>query len=294
LRPSGVKAFDRLVTGDGPFAVLECAACSYGVTDPQLSGAELERYYGGEYFHGFYGSGAPSGPLERARAAFRRHAAARRFARPPLALPRGAPGRVLDVGCGSGELLAHYATRGWEIFGIEPAATVAERARRRGATVHEGTLEDQPWQRATFDLIVFSHSLEHMSDPLAALRVASELLVPAGGTLAIAVPNWRCWQRWLFRGRWFHLDLPRHLWHFSPRALSVAAERLELEPVEIATSATVISVAYSLHYVIAGRWTPGWRLWLAYALGAAAFPAVAVINRLAGADCCYALLRRTE
>jgi hypothetical protein len=53
----------------------------------------------------------------------------------------------------------------------------------------------------------------------------------------------------------------------------------------------VISIAYSLHYVIAGRWTPGWKLWLSYAIGAAVYPAVAVINRLLGADCCYAVLR---
>jgi SAM-dependent methyltransferase len=283
------------VTGAGPFGVLECRSCSYGVTAPQLRGSELLRYYGADYFEGFYGhdEDAPRNRLERARERFRARAAARRFARTPFTVSRQRPGRVLDVGCGSGELLAHYAAAGWEALGVDPSEVAVAAARRRGVAVHLGTLDDHPWQSGSFDLVVFSHSLEHIPEPLDALRAARELLAP-GGRVAIAAPNWRCWQRWLFRGRWFHLDLPRHLQHFSPRALAVTAGVLGLDPLEIGTSSTVISVAYSVHYLLAGRWTPGWRLWLAYAIGAGAFPAVAVINRLAGGDCCYAVLRRPE
>lgn len=293
LQPTRVRAFDRLITGDGPFTVRECRSCRFGVTDPQLRGVELERYYGAPYCEGFYdhAGAAPSGLLERARGRFRRHAAARRFARKPFASPGLVRGRVLDIGCGSGELLAHYAALGWQTFGIDPAESAVAAAARAGASVHLGTLDDQPWPAESFELITFSHSLEHIPEPLGALRTARALLVP-GGVIAVTLPNWSCWQRHLFANRWFHLDLPRHLQHFSPRALAVASTALELEALEIATNSTVISVAYSLHYLIAGRWTPGWKLWLAYALGAAAFPPVAAVNVLAGGDCCYALLRR--
>jgi SAM-dependent methyltransferase len=295
LRPNAARAFDRLVTGDGPFTVSACRACSYGVTVPALRGAELDRYYGGEYFGGFYdvGSLAASGPLERGRERFRRRAARHRFGRAPYAVSGLEPGRVLDVGCGSGELLAHYAALGWEAYGIDPAPSAVAATRRRGLSVHEGTLADRPWDGVKFDLIVFSHSLEHIPEPLDVLRQAVASLA-GGGRLALALPNWRCWQRHLFRGRWFHLDLPRHLQHFSPRALKVTADVLGLEVLEIGTSSTVISGAYSIHYLIAGRWTPGWKLWLSYALGALAFPPMALINRVAGADCCYALLRASS
>jgi SAM-dependent methyltransferase len=291
LRANAARAFDRLVTGDGPFTVSECSACSYGVTVPQLRGVELDRYYGGEYFGGFYDDGSlpADGLLERARGTFRRVAARRRFGRAPYAVFGLEPGRVLDVGCGSGELLARYAALGWDAFGVDPAPRVVAAARRRGLNVHEGTLADRPWGSMRFDLIVFSHSLEHIPEPLDVLREAVASLAP-NGRLALALPNWRCWQRHLFGGRWFHLDLPRHLQHFSPHALQVAADVLGLEILEIGTSSTVISGAYSIHYLLAGRWTPGWKLWLAYAMGTVAFPPIALINRLAGADCCYALL----
>ncbi len=293
LRPGAARAFDRLVTGDGPFTVSECIRCEFGVTDQQLRGRRLARYYGGGYFTGFYEVGPVSvrGVLERGRARFRTAAAARRFNRAPFAQGTFGPGRVLDVGCGSGELLARYRASGWEPFGIDPSAAAVAAAHGRGITVHEGSLSDHPWKPATFDLIVFSHSLEHIPEPLDALSAAFELLVP-GGRIAIAVPNWRCWQRHLFGGRWFHLDLPRHLQHFSPRSLARSAGLTGLEVLDIGTTSTVISAAYSIHYLLAGRWTPGWRLWLAYALGLAVFPAFAAADRVAGADCCYALLRR--
>jgi 2-polyprenyl-3-methyl-5-hydroxy-6-metoxy-1,4-benzoquinol methylase len=295
LRATRVRAFDRLVTGEGPFSVLECRACRYGVTDPQFRGAALDHFYGTRYAESFYGHSttAQRGLLERARERFRRRAARRRYAGRPYTVSGLAPGRVLDVGCGGGQLLAHYATLGWQTFGIDPAEPAVAAARRRGATVHQGTLSDQPWSAGHFDLITFAHSLEHIPEPLEALKTARALLAP-GGMVAITLPNWRCWQRrFLFSNRWFHLDLPRHLQHFSTDALRVTAKALDLDVVEIGTDSTLISVAYSLHYVIAGRWTPGWKLWLAYALGMLAFPPVAAVNALAGGDCCYALLRRS-
>ena len=54
LRPTHVRAFDRLVTGDGPFTIMECARCRYGVTVPQLSDSALGRYYSSGYYEGYY------------------------------------------------------------------------------------------------------------------------------------------------------------------------------------------------------------------------------------------------
>jgi len=72
----------------------------------------------------------------------------------------------------------------------------------------------------------------------------------------------------------------------------VAAAALELDELAIGTTSTFVSVAYSLHYVIAGRWTPGRKLWLSYALAAALFAPLWALNALWGGDCCRALLRR--
>ena len=295
LRASSVRALDRLVTGDGPFGVMECPACEYGVTDPQLGDEALARYYAEEYYEDFYehSGGGAAGLLFRLRDRYRRRSAARRYRRPPFALDDLAPGRMLDVGCGSGELLERFAERGWEPYGIDPGEAAASSAARRGARVHRGSLRDQPWQPQSFRLIVFQHSLEHIVDPLDALRRARTLLEP-GGRLVVAVPNWACWQRrLLFRSRWFPLDLPRHQQHFSVRSLRRLAADLDLEVREAGTHSTAIATAYSLHYVLAGHWTPGWKLWLSYAFSIPLLPLVMLGDRLGGGDCCYAVMERS-
>ena len=293
LRPTGLRAYDRLVTGEGPFAVLECPACRFGVTDPQLSGAELGPYYAESYYEDFYehSGRAPMNPLHRLREVLRARGAARRQSRPPFLLDGIAPGKVLEVGCGAGELLEHFASLGWETYGLDPSGAAVAAAARRGAQVHEGTLDDQPWPAASFDLVVFQHSLEHIPEPVDALERARDLLAP-GGRLIVDVPNWASWQRRFFGGRWFPLDLPRHLQHFSPRALERVAERLELRPLAIGTTSNAIATAYSVHYILAGRWTPGWKLWASYAAALPLLPLVLLGDRFGGGDACYAVLIR--
>jgi 2-polyprenyl-3-methyl-5-hydroxy-6-metoxy-1,4-benzoquinol methylase len=290
-----VKAFDRLVTGEGPFTVNECTACDYGVTVPELDEDELSRFYLDEYYDGFYEHSNRRGGhiLHRLRRLYRRRSADRRYRRVPFQSSDLSPGRVLDVGCGSGELLEHFATRGWQAHGIDPSRAAVESAAERGADVHLGTLRDQPWPEESFDLITFQHSLEHIIDPVDALKRARVLLGP-GGLLAIEVPNWSCWQRRMFRNRWFPLDLPRHRQHFSPRALSRLADLLGLRVRELRTSSTAISTAYSLHYLIFGRWSPGWKLWLSYALSLPLLPFVFLGDRIAGGDCCYVVMQGIE
>jgi 2-polyprenyl-3-methyl-5-hydroxy-6-metoxy-1,4-benzoquinol methylase len=296
MRPTSVRAFDRLITGDGPFTVTECASCQYALTVPQLSDEELARYYQTEYYETYYEHSTASGgnPLYRLRRWVRRRSAMRRWRRPPYLLRGTTPGRMLDVGCGAGELLEHFAERGWETYGIDPGAAAVAAAARRGARVHQGTLRDQPWQSGSFQLITFQHALEHIADPIDALRRAGALLVP-GGLLIVDVPNWSCWQRrLLFRSRWVHLDLPRHLQHFSPRALDRIATELDLRVKAHGTTSTTISTAYSLHYLLAGRFTPGWKLWLSYALGILMLPFALLGDRISGGDCCFIVMERTR
>jgi SAM-dependent methyltransferase len=294
LRPSGTSGIDRLVTGEGPFDVAECAECRYGVTLPPMSVEELARFYPDEYYEDFYEHSGErgGGVLHRLRGAFRRRSAARRYRHQPFQLEGIEAGQMLDVGCGSGELLADFAARGWETYGVDPSAAAVAAAARRGAVVHRGTLRDQPWEPGSFQAIAFQHSLEHIVDPVAALRIARTLLAP-GGRLLIAVPNWACWQRrLLFRGHWFSLDLPRHQQHFSPPALARLARLLDLEVEVVGTTSMAISTAYSLHYLLFGHWSPGWKLWLSYGLGIVAFPLVALGDRFGGGDSCYVVMER--
>jgi SAM-dependent methyltransferase len=261
-----------------------------------MTDEQLDHFYSTGYYEGYCGwAGGPKGSLlQRARNHWRAFAAGRRASRPPFSsLPRSTPGRVLDVGCGDGGLLQQFADNGWQAVGVDPSKTAIEAVRARGLDGHIGTLDDHPWPPGSFDAILFSHALEHIPDPMSALEESAKLLAP-GGAVAVVLPNWKTWQRKLFSNRWSHLDLPRHQQHFSPQALREASERVGLVPIVVDTESNVISPAYSIHYVLAGRWTEGWKLWLSYGVGTLIFPVFMLIDRKWGGDCCYLVAQRPE
>ena len=130
------------------------------------------------------------------------------------------PGPVLDVGSGEGSLLRALRARGREAVGLERVAT------GEGVLAVEVTdFQERPGEWAA---VVFWHTLEHLRRPAEALDRACGLLRP-GGVLVVAVPNASSWQARVFRGGWFHLDLPRHLVHLPQATLSAALEARGLE-----------------------------------------------------------------
>jgi SAM-dependent methyltransferase len=177
-----------------------CATCGAATTFPVPTADELERAYATWYRpdSGRFSAGGDK-LLSISRAALARR------------LDRVAPpGPVLDVGSGDGSLLRALRVRGREAVGLERTAS--------GEGVIAREIVDFDDRRGAWAAVVFWHSLEHLSNPAAAVDRAAELLAP-GGVLAVAVPNLRSWQSRCFGGRWFHLDLPRHLSHLPAAAL---------------------------------------------------------------------------
>jgi len=135
--------------------------------------------------------------------------------------PPASPGKLLDVGCGSGSYGASLLRLGWSVDGIEPDRAAAERALRAGLRVQTCSIEEAELPPAHYDVITFWHVLEHLEDPVNALRRARASL-RKGGILYIEVPNWSGIMARLTGNYWFHLDLPRHRLHFTPFNLGLA------------------------------------------------------------------------
>lgn len=129
------------------------------------------------------------------------------------------PGRLLDVGCGPGDFVLALGRLHWEASGIDIGGAQVEAGLRRGAALSVCDDFTQFTSAERFDAITFNHVLEHVRSPRAYLQRARKLLKP-GGTVIVSVPNYGSLSRRVFGAYWMHLDLPRHLFHFTPSTLS--------------------------------------------------------------------------
>ncbi len=193
------QPFDGRATHRGRLTF--CGACGAATTDPRPSPEELAEAYGdwyrpdGERRFSFAGDAI----LGRTRGLL--------AARIDEIAP---PGPVLDVGAGDGTLVDALQARGRETVGLERNPL---RPDFRDEPLAEIDGADE-WAA-----VIFWHSLEHLPDPGDAMTQAARLLKP-GGVVAVAVPNTGSLQAEIFGDDWLHLDLPRHLGHFSAKSLA--------------------------------------------------------------------------
>lgn len=193
------------------FEVVQCQSCGLVFTSPQPQ--EWSRYYPASYYGSVEGNRFPRVVeiLQNALYAWRVRAMER--------ANKGGTRRVLDIGCGRGLLLKQFQKRGWEVQGTELDAKAAAFGRDvLGLPIRTGPLEEMAFQDEQFDAVVMWHVLEHVPDFQNILAEIARILKP-GGVFLVAVPNFGSWEARLTKDAWFHLDVPRHLNHFTKPVL---------------------------------------------------------------------------
>jgi SAM-dependent methyltransferase len=172
-------------------------------------------------------------------------------------------GRLLDVGCGHGVNAAMLAQQGWQVSGLDLSPEIVRQARTLlGDRVQVGDLLTVKYPERSFDLILMSHSLEHMYHPDRALAEAWRIMDDRG-LLVIAVPNANSLEAKLFGRWWVNWDLPRHLYHFTKRTLCRLLQRTGFSVTRVRTGVTAAHFMSSLERVWGSRMNgqlPGKRL----------------------------------
>lgn len=119
------------------------------------------------------------------------------------------PQRVLEVGCGSGNLGALLKSRGHHAAGIELIPEMAAEAATKLDDVHCGDLEtsELPWKPGSFDVLICGDVLEHLVDPWQTLRKLGEL-IREDGLIITSIPNIQNFRiiTGLLRGQWEYAD----------------------------------------------------------------------------------------
>ena len=142
------------------------------------------------------------------------------------AMPSQKVGRILDIGCGSGDTLALLKSVGWDVYGLDIDAAAIRAAHKRGLkNVSLGTYENlKKHPDNFFEAIRLYHVIEHLNDPNNCLRLAYKKLKP-GGELIIGTPNVGSLVARIFRRYWYNLDCPRYLHLFTPKTLRTLARK---------------------------------------------------------------------
>jgi len=142
--------------------------------------------------------------------------------------------RILDLGCGRGDLLCQLRAFGWRAEGVEIDPIAAAVAQRKGFKIGVGSLHDQHFPDCWFDAVVMSHVIEHVTRPLELLTEVYRILQP-GHPLIIATPNAGSLGHRMLGSRWPFLDPPRHVQLFTAAALESLARAARFGEVRICT-----------------------------------------------------------
>lgn len=224
------------------FQILQCRACDQVFLDPLPSEREIQELFAELYatgggsvpelksYYGFCFDDAPENPLVELYEHWLDRIEARH-----------APGRILDVGSGTGLFLHCAKRRGWQVYGIDDSRAATEFARDRfGLELWVGDFADFKSHGLEFDVITGWDIIEHSRTPIALLETMRESLAP-GGSVALSTPDQHSILDLvagaLYRSTAGRLTGPlekfyieQHFLYFTQRTLAAAFERAGLAP----------------------------------------------------------------
>ena len=222
-------------------AVRGCAGCGLRFLHPQPGDDVLAAIYTSGYF---LGGGDAEG---RARTAALKAATAGVYLDRLRDFRGREGGRLLEVGCGDGWLLAVAQARGYEVLGAEISAHAAAEANRRlgGPRVAVGPLERMALP-GDQDVVVCADVVEHVRDPAPFLRRLKDALRP-GGVLFLVTPSLDSLSARLLRRHWMEYKV-EHLFYFSERALVRALSAAGFDAPAVAPNRKVLTLDYVAHH----------------------------------------------
>lgn len=193
------------------FSIKVCQKCALGITSPRPEDDQLYKYYQSEKYISH--SGQSKNVLGKI------YLLARKFTlswKKNIVSQYLAKGRILDVGCGTGEFLSVMKQSGWNICGIEPSEIGRKKAE---ALTRISIYESLDYlNQSQFEAISLWHVLEHIPDIQHTIKCLRQQLTPSG-KLFIAVPNYLSFDANYYKQYWAGYDVPRHLWHFSKQSM---------------------------------------------------------------------------
>ncbi len=222
------------------FDIFKCDSCLVCYTHPFPSAEQLGNIYSGDYW--LRGTKAKTRTtLTDVVQKFNQVRLAKMIR--PLTKTLKPGDRILEVGCGSGQLAIYLQQLGFEVEVTDISQEVlSEIEKLHNIRGYCGDLKNISFEESPYNAVIFNNVLEHLVDPKGNLEIATNLLIE-GGVLFIEVPNIASFQFIIFQQKWFPLQLPQHLFHFSPASLQKVTKNAGLEAAWLSTFSPRVSAA---------------------------------------------------
>lgn len=215
-----LSVIDYSVSGE-TFVIAECGSCTLRFTQDVPDAVSIGPYYQSENYISH--TNTSRGLINR----LYQYVRGRTMKKKRKLLEKGTgmkKGNLLDLGCGIGTFVHEMKEQGWQATGIEPDAGARKIAKKLYDIDLSDSIDFYKLNPGSFDAITLWHVLEHVHDLIAYVRQLKTLLKEQG-RIFIAVPNYTSKDASVYKNFWAAYDVPRHLYHFSPRSLEVLLER---------------------------------------------------------------------
>jgi 2-polyprenyl-3-methyl-5-hydroxy-6-metoxy-1,4-benzoquinol methylase len=230
-----------------PFTICKCHACGFLFTNPIPSANDLGKYYQSDEYLSH--SKSKKGIFSKIYNLIRKYSVKKKY---QLISEYVAIGSILDIGCGTGEVLKYFSEKGWQTKGIEPS----DEARRYAVENLGLSVEKENYistiVEKSFDVVSMWHVLEHVPQLNERMQQINCILKDEGVAF-IALPNYKSWDAQYYSTEWAAWDVPRHLYHFSKESFLLLANKHKFQIAEI------IPMKFDAFYVslLSGKYRSG-------------------------------------
>lgn len=212
--------------GPGIFNLVKCSSCNLLRTSPRPVSESMSVYYSKDY--GPYKE--PKDFNQKLVKSFKSRISSL-FKFNIRYIPDIPKGLALEIGCSNGDYMVELIKTGWEVDGVEYDINTANNARKNGLNVICGQFENIELEKK-YDLVVGWFVFEHLHDPNYSLSSIHNNL-KKGGVVVFSIPNVNSLGLSFFGKYWYALQLPTHLFHYSPKTVKSILEKNDFHNVKI-------------------------------------------------------------
>jgi SAM-dependent methyltransferase len=220
---------DKFGIQEEGFNVVECQGCGLLYVNPRPAPREMEKFYPETYSwkETLEADLSLTRLVRKLEKGYRYHLLRYEVSKVVKFIGRS-QGKVLDIGCGTGDRLDIFRKKGFETYGVENSHSADYATDHLKLSVVKGDLFTAHFPDAFFDLVTLYNVLEHTHNPSGVIREINRIL-KKGGILIIQIPNKDSLQYKIFKKRWAAFDVPRDLYYFGIETLSSSLEKAGFE-----------------------------------------------------------------